>query len=183
MGIVFEPPTPIDEPEPDCAASTPARAGAVAEETREPAVERAAVARRHPGHAGRVLKLLADGACRTPEIERRLGLTQEQANSVLHGLRRRGLIEAVVRGVWRLVPPDAAPAPPPVPAPRHLTLVPSQGHMLCERGDRDDTCSRYTACLDAHVRAYREAPASCPEACEWRERVQERATDHMYGPR
>jgi hypothetical protein len=44
----------------------------------------------------------------------------------------------------------------------------AQGHMAPTRGDRDETCTSYEGCLDAHVRAYPDAHASCPKACRWR---------------
>lgn len=60
-------------------------------------------------------------------------------------------------------------------------MVPVQGHMVPTNGrtkltwasgDRDETCARYVACLDAHLAAHRgrvqggaETPASCPARC------------------
>lgn len=99
--------------------------------------------------------------------------------------------------------PADAPAPPRTPLrlavlpPGYMVPAPGGSVITRDGGDRDETCARYTVCLDAHLAAYRgrigggsETPASCPRApvamalpgsgCRWREDAPRmRATEYV----
>ena len=72
---------------------------------------------------------------------------------------------------------------------RRLTLVTEPRevpgtHMLAEAGGRDDSCSKYEACLEAIVlRRKSNDLASCPAPCPHRVPRAERSTDFAYSGR